>query len=176
MGLYNFKPQFVPFIKEWSKRHTIRAERSKQDLPGKVMHLFQGLRHPGAECLMRTRCVRRDFLVITEQRRIRIGASVGLSDYPALYGEGQFHRTGFVDLDQDEENLLAWKDGFRPEGSTQENPGDAFRLMMQFWNGRLPFQGQMYHWDPRVQFSWPRPGRLIQITPQHPFYVKGAAA
>jgi len=176
MGLYNFKIEFRPFIKDWSKRHTIRGERERPDMPGKVMHLFTGLRHPGAECLMRTRCVRRDFIVITDAHRIRIGASIGFSDYPALYGEGQFQRGGFVDLDQDEQNALAWKDGFRPEGSSLENPGDAFRLMMQFWEGRLPFQGNIYHWDPRVQFSKTPRGRLIEITAQHPLYVQGKAA
>ena len=51
MGLYNFKKQFEPLILDWSKRHTIRGERKNIDVPGRAMHLFVGLRHPGARFL-----------------------------------------------------------------------------------------------------------------------------
>lgn len=183
MGAYNFQPRFVPYVKDWSKRHTIRAERAHSDTCGSVMHLFTGLRHPGAELLMRTQCVRTDFIRITTKYRIFIGASVGLPEHPALYGEGQLHRGGFVELDQDERNALAWRDGFRPEGSVAINPGDCFRLMIQFWEQRGDnnslrsgdFEGTMYHWDPAVQFSKNR-NRLMRIAELHPLYVKGAAA
>src|SRR4051812_22741705 len=52
MGLYNFKPQFVPLILDGTKTHTIRAphknsEGAPQDKPGSMMHLYTGLRRRG---------------------------------------------------------------------------------------------------------------------------------
>lgn len=137
MGLYNFQPRFVPFILSREKTHTIRAWRSHGDVPGRTMHLYSGLRHKGARLLMRTTCVRVDFIRITADQRVFIGASVGFEGSPALYGEGQYHQGGFVELDRSEKDSLAKRDGFR-----------NFQEMMQFWNGRLPFEGQIYHWRP----------------------------
>ena len=49
MGLYNFKPQFVPFILNGTKAHTIRAIRKDGlvDEPGDTMFLYTGLRQRG---------------------------------------------------------------------------------------------------------------------------------
>ncbi len=141
MGLYNFKSQFVPFIEDGSKTHTIRAERVHGDVPGRTMHLYTGLRHKGARLLFCAPCVRVDFIRIEQDHRVRIGASVGFDDAPAIYGEGQRHG-GFVTLDAEEKNALAWRDGFRRNGQA-----GAFDLMMEFWTGRLPFEGQIYHWN-----------------------------
>ena len=154
MGLYNFKTQFVPFIEEGSKTHTIRAERVHGDAPGKWMHLYTGLRHKGARLLFRAPCVRVDFIRIEADHRVRIGASVGLDGHPALYGEGQYHG-GFVELDDAEKDALAWRDGFRAlirdvrdlRRMGVPRYAGSFEAMMQFWDGRLPFEGQIYHWD-----------------------------
>lgn len=45
-------------------------------------------------------------------------------------------------------NLFAWRDGFRPEGSTIHDPYGAFDLMMRFWKHthELPFQGIVIYW------------------------------
>lgn len=159
MGLYNFKPQFVPFVEEWSKRHTIRGERKHHDTPGNVMHLFTGLRHPGARCLMRAMCVRSEFIRIEggpqTPHRILMGFSAGLAAedpaHPIASPYGSTTGGPLVRLVIDEANALAWSDGFRPLGSTIDDPMDAFGLMMQFWEGRLPFEGQITHWDPARQ-------------------------
>jgi hypothetical protein len=160
MGLYNFQYQFEPFILNWSKRHTIRSERVHSDLPGNVMHLYVGLRRPGARCLMRAQCVRTEYIVIeggpNRQHRISTGLSLGYGDserdertgapvYGSRFG-GPLRR-----LAGDELQALAWRDGFRPAGSTLTNPGDAFQLMMSFWTGRLPFEGAINHWNPARQ-------------------------
>lgn len=62
MGLYNFKERFITHILDGSKTHTIRPERSRPDKPGDTLHLYTGLRHKGAQLLMRVPCVegRRD--------------------------------------------------------------------------------------------------------------------
>jgi hypothetical protein len=46
-----------------------------------------------------------------------------------------------VQLDADERNSLAWRDGFRSRGHDE-----AFAEMMEFWAGRLPFRGHIIHW------------------------------
>ena len=43
-------------------------------------------------------------------------------------------------LDDDECESLALADGF-----------DNFYAMMDFWNGRLPFEGNIIHWKPEVR-------------------------
>jgi hypothetical protein len=159
MGLYNFKPQFEPFILDWTKRHTIRGERQHADCPGKPMHLFVGLRHPGARCLMRPMCVRTEFVRIeggpNTPHKIRMGFSLGLgADEEARIGTPIYgSATGgpLVTLVPDEANALAWADGFRPLASTVDDPMDAFGLMMRFWDGRLPFEGSINHWNPARQ-------------------------
>lgn len=127
MGLYNFKTQFVPYVLDGTKKHTIRASRRMMDRPGDVMHLYTGLRQKGARLLARRRCVRVEEITITERRDVIIDG---------------------ITLTEDERNLLAWRDGFRIP--TLKNPNDprySFDLMMRFWDGRLPFQGQVYHWS-----------------------------
>lgn len=58
MGLYNFKKQFVPYVLDGSKTHTIRAERKHQDKPGNTMHHYYGLRTKHCEFLLRAPCVK----------------------------------------------------------------------------------------------------------------------
>jgi hypothetical protein len=127
MGLYNFKTQFIPYVLDGTKKHTIRASRKMMDRPGDVMHLYTGLRQKGARLLARRRCVRVEEITITESRDVIIDG---------------------ITLTQDERNLLAWCDGFRiPTLKNPDDPRYSFDLMMRFWDGRLPFQGHVYHWS-----------------------------
>src|ERR1700676_3802197 len=56
MGVYNFQKRFAPHILSGEKRHTIRALRKRPDKPGNTLHLYTGLRHPGARLLARVQC------------------------------------------------------------------------------------------------------------------------
>lgn len=116
MGLYNFQLRFVPKIRRGEKTHTIRAERVYPDKPGDTMHLYTGLRTKKAELLMRVPCVKVEQIVITDTPLRRIVI------------EG-------ILLDTDEEEAIARRDGF-----------ESFADMMEFWDGRLPFRGHVYHW------------------------------
>jgi hypothetical protein len=125
MGLYNFKAQFVPFILDGTKTHTIRAPRRYPSKPGDTLYLYTGLRQKGARRLMLATCVRVE--------RIDIIA----------IGPGKPARV-FVEherLSRDECDQLAYRDGFRDSGGR-----GSFAQMMQFWEGRLPFTGQIIHW------------------------------
>lgn len=131
MGLYNFQKRFAPYVEEGSKRHTIRARRKHEDKPGATMHLFTGLRQKGARLLGRFPCVRVESILITADHRVFV--------------EG-------VELSADEKDLLAWRDGFRWDKSqdgdvlTAKHYGCFERLMMLFWSGRLPFEGNIFYW------------------------------
>ncbi len=120
MGLYNFKAQFVSYVLDGSKRHTIRAIRKHPDKPGNTLHLYRGLRTKNSRLLMRSKCLRIEDIVITERHTVLVDA--------VLLGESEC-------------NELAWRDGFR-DGPKDE----AFFRMMQFWDGRLPFVGHIIHW------------------------------
>ncbi len=133
MPVLNFKPQFVPYILDGTKLHTIRAKRKRPIKPGDRLFLYTGLRQKGAKLLMETSC-----------------SSVENIDIFILSGD---MKTGHLvirvqnrPLDADEQARLAWLDGFRPPRSTMDNPGNSMDLMMQFWNGRLPFNGQIIYW------------------------------
>lgn len=122
MGLYGFKPQFVPFILDGRKTHTIRAVRVHPDKPGNTLHLYTGLRTKKAKLLMRVECVKIEDIVID-----RFGL-VPDRGRPVIRIEG-------IDLDRSEMEALARRDGF---SNLQE--------MIKFWRGHLPFRGQIIHW------------------------------
>jgi hypothetical protein len=122
MGLYNFKARFVPKIEDGSKRHTIRGRRRYEDKPGDTMHLFYGARTKQCRLLMRAPCVKVD--------RIQITSIAGKFD--VFIGDSL--------LENDECERLAVADGF-----------DSFAEMMGFWDGRLPFKGKIYHWNPEAR-------------------------
>jgi hypothetical protein len=133
MGLYGFKKRFVPYIVEGSKTHAIRAVRCPRDKPGNTMHLYTGLRQKGAVLLGRFPCIKVEQNPITEDHRVFVDE---------------------VELDRDEKDLLAWRDGFRLDATVfaltdpplPKHTGCFEMLMMAFWSGRLPFEGHIYHW------------------------------
>lgn len=118
MGIYNFQSRFVPMIMSGRKTHTIRARRVHVDKPGNMLHLYCGLRQPGATLLMRVLCT------AVEEIEIRITP-----------GNGRVVKINGIPLDRTESDALAKRDGFKD-----------FRDMMAFWDGRLPFTGQIIHW------------------------------
>ena len=129
MGIYNFQRRFEPFIRDGSKRHTIRAKRTHRDKPGNTVHLYVGLRTKAARLLGRSICVRVEDIVITTAQQIFVN------------GE---------ELTLSEKNALAFCDGFRARGVEH-----AFEDMMAFWNGRLPFEGDIIHWSKELSSSQP---------------------
>jgi len=151
MGFYGFKKRFVPFILDGSKTHTIRARRVLCDKPGNTMHLYTRLRQKGARLLGRFPCVRVETIRITEDHRVFIDDA---------------------ELTADEKDLLAWRDGFRisetvfaiSDPQLPEHCGCFELLMMQFWRGRLPFEGDIYHWKWSAPPSSPSPAPQRKAT------------
>ena len=121
MGLYNFQRRFVAKIRSGAKMHTIRAIRAHPDKPGDVMHLYTGLRHKGAELIMRVPCV-----AVGEIEIDACGHECNCDPFVAIDG---------VELSESEREALAICDGF-----------ESFAEMLDFWAGRLPFKGHITYW------------------------------
>jgi hypothetical protein len=119
MALYNFQKRFAPKILSGEKRHTIRATRKRATKPGEMLHLYTGLRQKGARLLMRVKCTR------VQEIEIKLGL---VPAYTQVWIDG-------VQLSADEFELLAQCDGFSSQWE-----------MLRFWDGRLPFRGQIIHW------------------------------
>jgi hypothetical protein len=130
MGLYGFKEQFVPYVLDGSKTHTIRAERKYSDKPGDTMHLYTGLRHKGARLLMRVPCVAVQRVAICLDKE---ACSNTWKIWIEIEGEL---------LSQDETESFLYRDGFRPGPETT-----AREMAAGFWRNTLPFEGHIYHWD-----------------------------
>lgn len=63
-----------------------------------------------------------------------------------------------VQLTTDEARAFAWRDGFRPPGSSEYDPKDALGEMMEFWIHEhgvdsKPFIGDLIFWNPKAEIS-----------------------
>lgn len=118
--LLGFKRMFAPYVEEGSKTHTIRGERKRPPKVGETCHCYVDPRQKTMRLLGRWSCVKVEQIVITEGHNVFV--------------DGQC-------FTHDERQALAWRDGFRQAGRDR-----AFELMMDFWEGRLPFRGTIIHW------------------------------
>jgi hypothetical protein len=123
MGLYNFQKRFVMPILNHTKCHTIRATRRHPDKVGNIAHLYTGLRVKNAAKLLgRFPIVKIEPIEISECPCHCQKVNVTISNET---------------LSHDEREKLARLDGFKD-----------FTEMKAFWKGRLPFKGQIVHWNP----------------------------
>ena len=122
MGLYNFQQRFAAKVESGEKTHTIRARRKLPAKVGETLYLYTGLRQPGARKLIEAKC--------TKVEEVRIEQSPAWS-----WGNRAVVFVGGVLLSTDEKEQLAVRDGFADWAD-----------MEKFWDGRLPFLGDMIHW------------------------------
>jgi hypothetical protein len=122
--LLGFKRRFAPYVEEGSKTHTIRGYRLNPVRVGEICHCYVDPRQKSMRLLGRSPCVRVQGIRIYEARSTHSVVIDG------------------CELTDDEMNALAWRDGFRDRG-----PHYAFQSMAAFWDGRLPFNGVIIHWD-----------------------------
>lgn len=125
MPALNFKSQFVEPIRARTKQHTIRADRKDGKAPkvGEKYALYCGMRTKNCFRILP------ELVTVTQVQRIHIvdGGTVG----PRLIVDGE-------PLTRDESELLARADGFADWSS-----------MKAFWDGRIPFAGNIIHWGDR---------------------------
>lgn len=119
--ILGFQSRFEPFVVDGSKRHTIRA--GSRWRVGMRADCFARPRQKGMRLLFRAPVTRVENIEMREGHIVII--------------DGR-------QLDADEMEAFAWADGFRPP---DPNKNWAFRLMMYHWYDRLPFLGQVIHWD-----------------------------
>lgn len=141
--ILGFKDQFVPFVEDGSKTHTIRAgERWKA---GMRADLFARPRQRDMRLLFRAPVVRVEEIEII----IRENA-------PRLTIAGER-------LNLDEADAFFWRDGFRGPEPSPRLHGALWRdyphlsQAMAFWVDRnkllrKPFHGQIIHWDYEQRF------------------------
>ena len=122
--LLGFKRRFAPFVENGTKTHTIRAIRKRRPRVGEVCHCYVDPRQKSMRLLGRFPCVKVERISIYESESAisSYGVSVNIDG---------------VSLDATEKDALAHRDGFRSGG---------FKEMLQFWKGRLPFEGEVIHW------------------------------
>jgi hypothetical protein len=154
MGLYNFKLQFVRMILDGSKPHTIRTPRRYPDRPGSPMHLYHG-------CRVLKPAVRLGTFDCESVKPIVLDLAAGLVEVAG------------VKLCADECSALAWRDGFRPAGSTLAKPGDSFSLMRGFWTASktLRLEGSLNSWRyaPERVGEWAPIQGLLGLPPVFDF-------
>ncbi len=129
--LIGFQRRFAAYVEEGSKTCTIRAKRKRPPRVGEICHCYVDTRQKTMRLLGRWPCI------AVQDVRIE---------------DGQLLLDGML-LDPDESNFLAWKDGFRPEHSTESAPGRSFESMLDFFGPRLPFRGTLIRWDYAISFA-----------------------
>jgi len=128
--LLGFQQRFEKKILAKQKRHTIRAKRKLPPRVGETCHCYVNPRRKTMRLLGRWPCVKVQDIHIKARKYAYLGHIVWI-------------RIDGVLLDADESQALALSDGF-----------DSLVEMVNFWSGRLPFHGDMIHWDP----DRPHPG------------------
>ncbi len=148
MPAYSFQERFVPLVLEGSKTHTIRQRRVKGFAkPGDILYLYYGLRQKWCKKLREEICSDTRTIAITKEGNILLFEK-RLDVIPESWGE--LYKSKHHLLNEDERDLLAWNDGFRPDGSSQTSPTGCSDIMLRFWSmtHKLPFIGDIIYWEP----------------------------
>lgn len=149
MPAYSFQSRFVPFVKDGSKPHTLRDRRRHPAKVGSTVYLYSGLRTKWCQKIGQDTCKRTFSVAIYEY---------GIVFYNRLLDKQELNaarinpfdpllpQQGVLSLQECDE--FAWKDGFRPEGTTVQSPAGAFDLMIRYWNQThiLPWAGDVIYW------------------------------
>jgi hypothetical protein len=133
MPLLGFKRQFAQFVEDGLKTHTIRARRKRPIRVGETLHCYVDPRQSTMRLLGRFPCIRVQSVFIN---RYAIGPEAVKID---IQIDG-------VRLSWDEMVAFALRDGFRPRFADLPD-NYALITMMEFWKGRLPFEGDLIHWN-----------------------------
>ena len=139
--LLNFEQRFEAPILAKIKRHTIRAPRKRRPRVGETCHCYTGLRHPGARLIGRWRCVKVQYITI----KLRHYAFMGV--YARIRIDGVLLRG------EDEYERFAQSDGF-----------NSLAEMFAYWKGKLPFYGDLIHWDPEQRVVGANRNRRAKIA------------
>jgi hypothetical protein len=151
MPAYSFQERFVPFVKDGSKNHTIRKRRAKGFAKkGDTLYLYYGMRTKHCMKLREELCTDARTILITKHGVSIYAVRLDHREYELLLNRKLRHRV-HESLTIRQGNMLAWRDGFRPEGSTINFCDGSYELMLRWWKQthELPFIGDIIYWQPK---------------------------
>lgn len=146
MPSYSFKERFVPFVKNFTKRQTIRGIRKHPAKPGDTISHFTGSRFKPVRIIDKQICIGVDTIFILENGEVYIAKDVVMNEISAKFSlDRPIVLNGFKKLTIGERNEFAFDDGFR-RASFVTN--DCFSEMISFWKDThaLPFAGHIIKW------------------------------
>lgn len=151
--LLGFKRMFESYVKDGSKTHTIRAKRELRPRVGETCHCYGDVRQKTMHKLGRWPCSRIQDIQIVGKKGFFSPVQAGVIVRPGHYQAISVVIDG-TELDANEKDMLAWKDGFRYPKTPNSTFG-CFDLMVDFWVGThgkgsnkdIEFDGDMIHWD-----------------------------
>lgn len=150
--MLGFQQRFERKILRKEKRHTIRAKRKRPPKVGDRLDCYVNPRQKSMRLIGRWPCTK------VQDVTIRLGKRGDPAEFRGL----PIVEIEKVPLSIDECEALSRSDGFT-----------CFAQMMDFWDGRLPFRGDMIHWDPeRPQVG---PKKVVQQADHAPQASSDAA-
>ena len=151
MPAYSFQERFVPMVCDGSKTQTIRRRRKKGFAKkGDRIYFYFGMRTKWCRKLGEGICVKVQTIMIGTDSIIRLWDG-RLDDFEIenMMNSMPGCRLPHQILNNHQQDAFAWNDGFRPGGSTKEDPGSAYELMISWWKQThsLPFIGDVIFWE-----------------------------
>lgn len=151
-------------VQDGSKPHTVRSRRKHPAKVGDDLMLYYGMRTKWCKKLRHEKClkahsifIRWDGMVIFFSGLVASTfTATGIEDIAKVFTMHNMKFAGLFEetvkscvLTDDAKNRFAWLDGFRPADSTLQKPGDAFGMMLQYWDreNALPFLGDVIYWS-----------------------------
>jgi hypothetical protein len=159
MPAYSFQERFVPLVLDGSKPHTIRSRRKNAAKKGDTLYLYFGMRTKWCKKLREEKCIDACTIIIANNAKTDLPEIIiferRLTDIEFELLSGKINLVTHASkrlITGDEVEQLAWRDGFRPDGSTIDNPTGAWELMRRWWSAthQLPFIGDIIFWDPKT--------------------------
>lgn len=150
MPAYSYKERFVPMVLDGSKSQTVRNRRRYPAKVGDALYHYFGLRTQWVRPLRTEFC--RDTHSLSISKKHGIVFYIGLLTEKQLKQAAKSPRRKSLPvlkvLSAADRDLFAWRDGFRPAGSTEQNPSGAYELMIRFWTQThaLPWSGDVIYW------------------------------
>lgn len=146
MPALNYQERFVPFVKDGSKPHTIRARRKHPIKAGDMLYHYTGMRTKHCQKIAEDKCLTVCSILITADGNVAIFKKriEVLPDTLMELIQNKCDLLSYRDCDR-----LAWQDGFRPEGSSFDNCKGCFDVMLRWWRltHQLPFLGDIIYRD-----------------------------
>ncbi|MBE7172892.1 MAG: hypothetical protein INR73_20110 [Williamsia sp.] len=158
MPVLNIAPRFVPFILDGSKTFALLERQISTPHPGDRLSLYSSLGTSQAQKLCTGICLEVCTYIITDRKLGICKHRIDELRYDMLMSSpaamlSLLNDQGCQVLSARQRDQFAWKHGFRPPHSSQDEPGRGFDKMIGFWllHYSLPFIGDLIRWEVLLQ-------------------------